>query len=75
MGSSASSFRREFCSLKFGTKMSGLEAIDRNSFISTIDVDSKMFISSFNHRKWTIVRWLEWFANSIMSDKDMCGSG
>ena len=52
-------------------KMSRLETVNRDSIITTIDVDSEVFISSLDDWVRTIVWWLKWFANGVASDENV----
>ena len=57
-----------------GIKMSGFETVNGDSVVTTVDVDSEVFIRSFDDWVWSIIWWLKWFADSIMPDENMCGS-
>ncbi len=39
---------------------------------ATVKINGEMFISSFDNTEWSVVRWLEWFPNSIMANKHVC---
>ena len=58
----------------FDIEVSRLESIDGYGIIAVVDGNGEMFVSSFEDAVWTIIRWLEGFANCIMSDENMCGS-
>ena len=58
----------------FNIEVSRLESIDRHGIIAVVDGNGETFVSSFEDAVCTIIRWLEGFANCIMSDEDMCGS-
>ena len=49
-----------------------LEAVDGDGVIVTIDSDGEVFVSPCDNRIWSIVWWLQWFSNSIMTDKHVC---
>ena len=57
-----------------GIKMSGFETVNGDSVVTTVDVDSEVFIGSFDDWVRSIIWWLKWFADSIMPDENMCGS-
>ncbi len=48
-------------------------AVDGDSVVATVKVKGEMFISSFDNTEWSVVSWLEWFPNSIMANKHVCG--
>ena len=57
-----------------GIEMSGFEAIDGDSIVTTIDVDCKVFISPFDDLVRSIIEWLKRFTDSIMPDENMGSS-
>ena len=57
-----------------GIEMSGFEAIDGDSIVTTIDVHCKVFIGPFDDSVWSIVGWLKRFTDSIMLDENMGSS-
>ena len=67
------------CSLRGGVKvvgieMSGFEAIDGDSIITTVEVDCKVFIGPFDDSVWSIIWWLKRSTDSIMPDENMGSS-
>ena len=44
--------------------MGWFEAVDGDR---AVKVKGEMFISSFDNTEWSVVRWLEWFLNSIIA--------
>ena len=51
--------------------MCGFETVNRDSVVTTLDVDGEMFVSSLDDWVRFIIRWLKRFADSIMPNEDM----
>ncbi len=63
------------CAGSWGLKfdVGWFEAVDGDCVVATVEIKGEMFVSSFDNAEWSVVRWLEWFPNSIMANKHMCG--
>ena len=53
-------------------EVSGFETISGDGIFTTIDIDGEVFVSLMT--RYGLIWWLEWFADSIMSDEYVCGS-
>ena len=42
--------------------------------MTTFNGECEMFVCAFEHLVKSIIRRLEWFTYSVMSEEDMCGS-
>ena len=54
--------------------MGWFEAVNGDSVMTIVDVDGEVFIGSFDDWVWSIIWCLKWFADSIMPNKNVCGS-
>ena len=56
-------------------KVGGFETVNRDGVSAAIDVNSEEFVSFLHDWVWSIVWWLQWSSDSIMSDENMRSSG